>query len=277
MSLLISGYPYVRESFFKTFLDYPQKAFFLLPSAWKIKGGKVTYHPPKRDNLITTKAFFYHSNYPLIGGFLKGWVPLFPFHLLRMIGKIELVYTATEPILLSTLYNGFWSKIMGKKHVIFTWENVPLESKLKGLKGFIQRIILRLNLAFCDGIICGNKKAEEIFKRLTNKPIAVIPLSGTDPDFFKPTHDKKFLDKYNMQGKLIFSFVGSISYRKGIHLILEAFEEVNEKFNAGLFIVGSGEYEDQISQKIKDLNLTNVVRIPWISHEDLRNLLDASH
>ena len=61
MSILITGYPYVRESYLNTFKFYPEPEAinFLLPKSWKVKGGKVVFDPPKKDNIFTTKTFFY--------------------------------------------------------------------------------------------------------------------------------------------------------------------------------------------------------------------------
>jgi len=80
MNVLIAGFSYVRKNYFDTFKFYPPKGrtFFLLPKIWKAKGGKVVFNSPEAENVFTTKAFFYHSHYPLIGGLLKGWMPSFP-------------------------------------------------------------------------------------------------------------------------------------------------------------------------------------------------------
>lgn len=278
MGILISGYPYIRESFYKTFLFYPEEVYFLLPQIWKIKGGKAVYYPPKGKNVFKTSAFFHHSNYPIIGGILKGWMPLFPIHLFKLRNKINLVYSPSEPILLTTLYQGFWAKVFGLKHVIFSWENIAYELKLKGLKGLIQKIILRLNILFSDGIICGNKKSAEIFKKFTKKPLAVIPLSGLDADFFTRKEGENHRAKYNLENKIIFTFIGSISYRKGIHLILKVFKYIlAELSNARLIIVGTGEYEQEIEKLIKDLDLQKyITRFPWLSHNELRGILNLS-
>ena len=84
-NILIAGYPYIRENYLNTFNFYPEKEkiFFLLPKVWKIKNGQVVYNAPKRANIFTANAYFYHSNYPLIGGLLKGWMPGFFTFLVR--------------------------------------------------------------------------------------------------------------------------------------------------------------------------------------------------
>ena len=281
MSILIAGYPYIRESYFKTLRSYPEKdkLFFLLPKEWKIKDGKVVYHPPKDGNVSTVKAYFFHSHYPIIGGLLKGWMPGYFKFLLREKNKknIEVVFTLTEPILLTTLYQAVIAKMLGLKHIFFTWENVSYD-KFKGLNGLIKRVILNLNLTLSDGVICGNKKAEDIIKKITNKNTAIIPLSGVDGNFFSPFKKERIFKGLDLKNKVVFSFVGSISYRKGIHVALEAFNNILPEIpDATFIIVGSGEYEKEIGRTMNTLGLAQSVHmIPWLSHDELKDLLAVS-
>ena len=144
MNLLIAGYVYIKENYFNTFKFYPDPGAvnFLLPKIWKAKDGKVVFYPPKGLNVFLAKAYFYHSHYPLVGGLLKGWLPAFPFVLWRLKKKkkIRLVFSPSEPILFTTLYQAFWSKFFGLRHVIFTWENVPYENKFKGSNLLLKKI-----------------------------------------------------------------------------------------------------------------------------------------
>lgn len=292
MKILITGFPYVRESYFATFRFWPDKdqLVFLLPRSWKAKGGKVVFHPPKDTNVFTASAFFYHSHYPVIGGLLKGWMPAFPLFLYRKRKEVGLVYTCGEPHLLTTLYNGIFTRLAGKKHVIFTWENIPYWRKFSGLNWWFKKAVIKMNLALSDGVICGNKKGAEIYKQLTlrpcspqaQKPIAVIPMNGVDPDFFSPLETRnlklKTFGEYDWSGKTVFTFVGAIGYRKGIHLIVQAFSDVlKEMPDAHLVIAGSGEYEKEIESMMRENKVEkHATRIPWISHDKLVPLLSAS-
>jgi len=283
--ILITGFPYIRENYFATFCRYPDSdgIIFLLPEIWKIKKGKVVFRPPKQKNVYTTRTFFHHSDYPVIGGLLKGWMPFFPFALWRLKKekKVDLVYACSEPNLLSTFYFNFWSKLYGLKCINFTWENVSYRAKSSGFKWFFKKIILKLNLAFSDGVVCGNNKGAAIYKKLTGKPIAVIPMSGVDTNFFTPS-DKNGKDRrfkgVNLNDKIIFSFAGAISYRKGIHLMLESLKEVLIKLpNSFLIIAGSGEYEKEIDGLVEKFGLRDyILRVPWLNQSELKELLSVS-
>lgn len=282
MNILVAGYPYIRENYFNTFRHYPVegKIFFLLPESWRVKRGKIIYYPPKDPNIFNTKAFFHHSHYPVMGGLLKGWMPAFPFILWRLKRKknINLVYSPSEPTLLTILYQGFWTKFFGLKHVIFTWENISYEHKFKGLNFLLKKIIIKSNLFLSDGVVCGNKKAEHIIRKLTQKPTAVIPLSGVDADFFKPRNKTDLKKSYGMEGKIVYTFVGAIDYRKGIHLIIQAFGNVIKAISeARLIIAGSGEYETEINRLTKEYKLENyITRMSWVGHDELVKILSAS-
>lgn len=280
--ILIAGYAYIKENYFNTFKFYPEPwaVNFLLPKIWKAKDGRVVFYPPKEPNVFTSKAYFYHSHYPLVGGILKGWLPAFPFVLwsLKRKRKLSLVFSPSEPVLITTLYQAFWSKCFGLKHIIFTWENIPYEDKFKGPNLLFKKMIIRLNLFLSDGIICGNKKARHIIEKFTQKPTALIPLSGVDVDFFHKVAADNFLETHGLKDKLVFSFAGAIGYRKGIHNIIYAFKQVLPTLpNAHLVIAGTGEYEESLKSKIKSLKLDqNVTFIPWLDSAGLRELLSVS-
>lgn len=281
--ILIAGYPYIRESYLNTFKFYPEKdkIFFLLPKIWKVKKGKVIFKPPKEPYIFRTPAFFHHSLYPIIGGSLKGWMPAIPLFLLKNRKRFDLVYNCSELLLLTTLYNSLWIKLFGLKNIIFSWENVSYNQKFKGISRLIKEMILRLNILFCDGIICGNKKGFEIFRKIAKKPMAIIPMSGVDTNFFTPP-DKNGKDRrfkgINLNYKIVFTFAGAISYRKGIHLILESLKGVLAKLPNSFFVIaGSGEYEKEIDGLIEKLELKNyVLRVPWLNQSELKELLSLS-
>jgi len=280
MNILVVGYTYIKDSQRATFSFYPrpENVFFLLPEIWKARYGKVIYHGPKEKNTFLTKTYFYHSRYPFIGGLLKGWMPNFPFILWRLKRKhnIKLVYSCSEPILLTTLYLAFWTKLIGIKFLSYSWENIPYEKKYaSGLKKFI----LRLTLFFSDGLICGTWKCKDIHRPyMKNKPIAVFPMNGLDPDFFKRQSGPKFFRGMNLDDKTVFSFAGAVDRRKGVHVIIDAFPKVLKELpSAHLIIVGSGDNDAVIQEKIEKLNLSGqITRIPWIEHSEVIKLFSIS-
>ena len=170
MKILLSGYTYTRENLFEVFESYPRKEdlYFILPSNWREKGGKVRYQSFKKPgfNIYHSPALFFHSNYPVIGGLFKGWMPFFVFRFawLKFTKGVDILYTTGEPNLLGTLYNALWAKIFGVKHMFNFWENIPYEQKDKGLKLFFKKLVVKANIALSDGALCGQTKAENILR-----------------------------------------------------------------------------------------------------------------
>lgn len=285
MSILITGFPYVRKNILEVFDFYPKgdELFFLLPSKWPIKGGKVIYQAPEKKNVFGVRTWFYHSNYFLVGGLLKGLAPFFPFWLMRLgwRKKIDIVFACSEPPLLSTTWQLFWTKLYGAKFFCLTWENIHYKEKLFGLRGRIKMFILKLNLLLSDGVICGNQKSQKIIASFVpGRPHPLIPASGVNGHFFKKLNIPKQFRSQNLEGKIVYSFVGSVSYRKGIHLIIKAFQNLAKEIpEAVLYVVGTGEddYEKEIAELINDSQFKErIFRFPWISHEEIRELLSVT-
>lgn len=284
MKIVVTGYTYTRTNLFEVFDSYPEREnlYFILPNNWKAKEGKVIFKPFRKEgfNIYNSPAFFFNSHYPLLGGLLKGWMPFFVFRLLwlRLFGGVNILYTAGEPNLLSTLYNAFWAKIFGMKHVFLFWENIPYETKDRGAKLFFKKVIIKMNIALSDGAICGIQKAKDILLSFKpGFPVEAFLHAGFNTDRFKPGLEPRFRTP-NLRDNFIFLFVGALSYRKGIHLILEALDDLKEKYhNLYFLIIGSGEYEESLKLKVKSLKLENVVQfLPWMANEDLPYVFNSA-
>lgn len=282
MKILITGFPYVRPSFFATFQAYPRpnELLFLLPVSWKVKRGKIIYRPPSDPRVHTTTTWFHHSHYPLLGGLLKGWMPALPWYLWRFRHEVTLVYSCSEPSLLSTFINGLWVRIFGMRHVVASWENMPFEQKWQGVRGAFKRLVLKCNLALCDGIVAGNQKSHDLYRRCTNKPIRTIPLNGVDPHFFHRLSPppNRVVGAIDVTDHLVFTFAGAIGRHKGLPVLVRAFTRVIKEIpEARLVIAGNGDYEKELDRDIEHLGIRPyVIRLTWLSHHELKELLNTS-
>ncbi|MBX4189743.1 glycosyltransferase family 4 protein, partial [Candidatus Parcubacteria bacterium] len=224
------------------------------------------------SRVITAPALFSHSHYPLVGGLLKGWIPSLPWHLLKLklTGRGDIFFNANEPILLTTLYNGIFAKLFGLKNILFSWENIDYSGKHKGLKGQLHNLLLKWNLGLANAVVCGNRKALEIMSKRTKARVITIPLSGVDGNLFQPGHDSR-------KGNTLL-FAGSLSYRKGIHIILDAMHQLLSRVpDLRLVIVGEGEYEPALMEKIKRLGLEDKVhRVPWVDSQNLMTMYNEA-
>lgn len=280
MKVLITGYTYTRENLFEVFESYLEKEnlYFILPNNWTAKNGTVRFKPFTKPgfNIYHSPAFFSHSNYPVVGGLFKGWMPFFVFRLiyLKFSKGIDVIFSTGEPNLLSTTYNALWANLLGIKHVFNYWENIPYEKKDRGLKLILKKSIIKLNVWLSDGAICGMHKAEDIL-RTFSKDIKILTSlhAGFNTEKFSPGI-KPRIPKSN---RTVFLFVGALGYRKGIHLVLDALTSLKEKYPVHFIIVGSGEYEKALKEKISTLKLRQEVDfIPWLPNEELPSVYTSA-
>src|SRR3989344_4733114 len=110
--IFITSYPYVYERNFKVFDYFKNKKdlVFILPQKWKTRAGFI--NPTKRDDIkiLSTKSYFYGSKYPIVRGLLKGWMPATKKILIENARPGDILYTAIEPNLLTTLQNAKLAK-----------------------------------------------------------------------------------------------------------------------------------------------------------------------
>jgi len=100
----------------------------------------------------------------------------------------------------------------------------------------------------------------------------VIPI-GLDKSYYSSSSEllksqwkRRFPDKF-------FLFVGVFRYYKGLHILIEAAEDVDTP----IVIVGSGPIEHELKTHAAKLGLTNIHFLGSISHEDKVALLELSY
>ena len=284
--IVITGYPYAYPYYFKAF-EYAENKddlIFILPKHWEAKGGKVKIDLASRNDFkIYGLSAWSYGRMSLLGGLFKGWMPsiclILPY--LRLKYDPRVLYSCLEPNLLSTLYNGFFAKLFGYKHILFTWQNVAPEKRMSGLKLKLSNALVKLNLSLSDGIICGNKKAVDIIKKFK---ILVCPLSGVDTEKFK-TSDKRQTAKgeprqeRETRDKIIL-FYGALEKRKGTDILIEAFNMLNTEYlihNTKLVIVGTGPEKKDLELRITNYELKDkVVFLDWMLNDELPALLSEA-
>ena len=126
-------------------------------------------------------------------------------------------------------------------------------------KKFIGNILKNKLIKYStDFFACSKDAGKWLFK---NKEFTIIP-NGIEIDKFK--YNNKFknelIKKYNLKNKFIIGNIGRITYQKNSLFLLDILKDVKEeKNNAFLIIIGSGNLEDKLNKKIKEYNLENDV------------------
>ncbi|RLE42512.1 hypothetical protein DRJ19_04000 [Candidatus Woesearchaeota archaeon] len=121
-----------------------------------------------------------------------------------------------------------------------------------------------------DKIIAVSNAAAKFISHFTSKKIEIIG---------NAINVREFSPKIKtFDGKSVL-FVGRFTYRKGIHILLEAFQKVKREVeNAHLTLVGSGYFSSIVDLLIKTLNLSkNVSIIKDVKKEKLIEIYQNSH
>ena len=139
------------------------------------------------------------------------------------------------------------------KPIVVSYHSDIVKQKLL-LKAYMPYGLKLLDKA--DAIIAGSRKyanSSSILKRYRNK-LRIIPL-GIDPNISKHFSNEDVLKIKHKYGDKIVLFAGRLIYYKGVEYLIEAFRECQEY---SLLIIGTGDLENKLIKKVKDLNLKNV-------------------
>lgn len=189
-------------------------------------------------------------------------------------GVTKILKKSKPDIVISTEYNlmnlmfvvlRFFSK---KKFKIYSIcdDNISVAKNVSLLKKYFRTFLL-LNL---DGIILTHTEIAEWYKINLNPKtkLLVLPLIRQEKIFLKELANsvpvaQKYISKYQLKEKKVLLFVGRLVEVKNIERLIKAFNIVQKKDkNLILVLVGAGELNDFLKEKIKELYLSNSVIMP---------------
>ncbi|MBI2062819.1 MAG: glycosyltransferase family 4 protein [Candidatus Yanofskybacteria bacterium] len=291
--IIITGFPYAFPYYFKVFeyLKNKDNFVFVLPKLWLAKAGKIRIKLEQKPDftIYGLKSMSYGGH--LIRGLFKGWLPgiffLLPYLKIKYDAKV--LYSCSEPNLLTTLCNGIIAKLCGLEHILFTWQNVVSEDRMTGLKLKLSNMLVRLNFWFADGVICGNKKAAKIIEELRSKKhelrILVSPIAGINTEKFRPLSRADIISDWRQKlgiksdEKLIL-FYGALDKRKGLNVLIDAIKLLVTNYQlpvTKLIIVGTGSEEESLKLQVKSLKLQDkIIFLDWMPNDQLPALLNVS-
>lgn len=140
---------------------------------------------------------------------------------------------------------------------------------LKGFKKLKQKIMHNAKSVTVVSNAIKKEVLETIDSSLEDK-IRVIPM-GVDSKKFNPKKkDNSIKKKYKINGPFLL-FVGRLAPEKGITYLIEAMPEViKSNPKTKLMIIGSGTLEEEIKNRVKELNIQdNIIFMGWVNHDDL--------
>jgi PEP-CTERM/exosortase A-associated glycosyltransferase len=119
------------------------------------------------------------------------------------------------------------------------------------------------------GVLCQGLKDDLITRGIPSEKLTII-YNGVNADDFKPCEpDEEFIENYNLKGKKVIGFVGSFYRYEGLDLLIDAFAHTSTTMpESVLLLVGGGEMEKELREKIQRLNLSEkVVMTGRVSHD----------
>lgn len=121
-------------------------------------------------------------------------------------------------------------------------------------------------------VICEGLKQDLLGRGIPDEKITVIP-NGVDTDIFQPlTPDLELRNKYNLQDKIVFGFIGTFFYFEGLELLLQAAKLLlKERQDVRFLLVGSGHEEENLKRLAAELGLEDqVIFTGRVAHDQIK-------
>lgn len=200
------------------------------------------------------------------------------WQILRIFGKVrpDIVNLGTPKVSLIGMMAAFIHRVPKR---IYTCRGFRFEHE-QGFKKKILVLMEKITARLAHKVICISTSVQELGFEFSifdqSKSVVIhkgssngVHLSLFDPEKVDLALKREFIEKYSLEGKFLFGFVGRIVDRKGIQELIEVFEQLYEKNdNLRLLLVGPFEIEQisnrSILEKVKNhpgiINLGRVMQ-----------------
>lgn len=159
---------------------------------------------------------------------------------------------AFTPLALKAVKAG---RAMGKATLLTTHSiSFAHESKLWEALGFTIPLFTSY-LKYPHRIIAVSKAAKAFIEHFTSVPISIVPNGVDDKRFFPAKNREEIKAKFGLEGNIVL-YVSRMSYRKGPHVLLNAFSKIED---ATLVMAGSGEMLPFLKAQAKFLGIEDRV------------------
>jgi len=173
---------------------------------------------------------------------------------------------------------GFIGAFCGKKakvkKIVTTVHGIQQDDQSTGkfkkilLKYFLEKYTLKKSdYTYC---VCNEMHNREYIQKNSKKLVA--PIFNFIPDNF---YNNVVVNK--LEDKIIISYVGRICYDKGMKELEECIKKDNNE-NVEYWIVGNGEYLDEMKENLKEyVSSKKVVFFGSVKHEKIKEILSQTH
>ncbi|MBW2981179.1 glycosyltransferase family 4 protein [Candidatus Woesearchaeota archaeon] len=185
--------------------------------------------------------------------------------LFRKIKEInpDVVYIVNEPLAINTFLAMIYSRILRKKIMCFTWENIFIKKNLP------IRIFEKFVLNNIGRFVAGSKDAKKVLikKGVLQGKITVLPQTGIDTKLFK-AFGKRPCNETCL-------FIGRLEDEKGIEYILAAKRMLGEKGKKYNYLfVGSGKWLGTLQRLSRKDSGVRVIK--WVDYLNLPKIYNSA-
>lgn len=163
-------------------------------------------------------------------------------------------------------------------------ENVIIHSHCGGFNNLKYKVIKTYTNLFMKRFVdyyfaCSNLAAEWKFpKKIINRKEYTLINNGinTKKMFYNPVIRDEYRHKLDIRKDLVFIHVGRFSFQKNHLFLIDIFNEIHKlNKNAKLLLIGVGETQESVKEKVSSLKLDDYVRF-LNARSDINELLNAS-
>lgn len=166
-----------------------------------------------------------------------------------------------------------------------TWEDAAVDQGTTtegSLRYRLSRMLDTWSLRRADQVttICEGLRGEILKRGVDQRKVTVIPNAvDTEGLRFGIAADPALQAKYGLVGKTTLGFIGSFYRYEGLHLLVEAMQELSRSLpDVRLLLVGGGEQEQALKEQVRQAGLSDRVifagRVPHDEIEPLYALVD---
>lgn len=163
-----------------------------------------------------------------------------------------------------------------KKRIIHSHNSGNETSKLRGMLHYINK--MRLSMYATDYWSCSMPASKYFFSnRIINSTRHHIINNAIQLQHFQYDEEKRkeLRDKYNLNNKNVIGHIGRFQPQKNQEFLVEIFSRyLKQDNNAILMLIGQGENEDKVKQRISELGINDKVMLMGV-RQDVNELLQA--
>jgi PEP-CTERM/exosortase A-associated glycosyltransferase len=164
------------------------------------------------------------------------------------------------------------------------WEDAAVASKKFSEMSSIYWAIRTIETYVCKRVdrvvtICQAMKSDLVLRGISQDKIFVVP-NGVDPIVFE-NKDKNpnLVSRLGLEEKFVFGYIGTFYDFEGVDDLVDAFHKLHEQEeNVALLLVGGGETEGAIKERLKKFNADHIIFVGKVPHEkvfDYYTLVDV--